>query len=91
MESGVFIAKETVSRFLLNYDDGFVNDTFADLYFTTYMNQIPYQLEGSGSYVRELTLIEKDHLVKSDGLYMNVIKLIICPIFVGFELDYFIQ
>jgi hypothetical protein len=55
------------------------------------MNQIPYQLEGSGSYVRELTLDEKDHLVKSDRLYIDVIELIIGPICLGFELDYFIQ
>ncbi|KAI8879025.1 hypothetical protein K501DRAFT_325744 [Backusella circina FSU 941] len=71
MESGVFVAKETVSRFLLNYDENFVNDTFADLYFASYMNQIPYQLEGQGNYVKALSVDEKEHLDASLTILYN--------------------
>jgi hypothetical protein len=62
MESGTFVAKAMVSKFLDNYDKSSVVDEYADMYFMMYMNQIPYQLEGTGKYTRELTKEELQHM-----------------------------
>lgn len=62
IESGTFVAKAMVSQFLHNYDRTSVVDDFADMYFTMYMNQVPYQLEGEGSYSKEFTNTELEHM-----------------------------
>lgn len=64
IESGTFISKATVTSFIDNYDKTSVVDEYADMYFMMYMNQIPYQLEGEGSYTKELTELELQHMVK---------------------------
>ncbi|GAA5796731.1 hypothetical protein HPULCUR_002106 [Helicostylum pulchrum] len=58
VESGTFVAKAAVTSFVENYDKNSVMDEYADMYFVMFMNQIPYQLEGSGSYTKELTKLE---------------------------------
>jgi hypothetical protein len=62
MESGTFVAKAMVSMFMQNYDKTSVIDEVADMYFTMYMNQVPYQLEGDGSYFKELSEVELEHM-----------------------------
>lgn len=64
MEAGTFVAKAMVTSFLENYDKSSINDVYADMYFTMYMNQVPYQLESDGSYMKQLTLKETEHMVK---------------------------
>lgn len=62
IESGTFVSKAAVSSFLDNYDKSSVVKEYADMYFTMFMNQIPYQLEGEGSYVKELNELETQHM-----------------------------
>ncbi|KAI8355612.1 hypothetical protein EDC96DRAFT_516000 [Choanephora cucurbitarum] len=45
IESGTFVAKAMVTRFLSNNQDA-VTGPFSDMYFMMFINQIPYQLEG---------------------------------------------
>ena len=59
MGSGSFIAKEMASKFISKYDA----NEYADIYFTIYMNQIPYQLEGHGSLKKTLGVKEIEHMV----------------------------
>lgn len=64
MGSGNFVAKEMVSRFIKKYNKSTIMDkVYADIYFTVYMNQIPYQLEGHGTLVKELDKKEMEHMV----------------------------
>ncbi|ORE10545.1 hypothetical protein BCV72DRAFT_238681 [Rhizopus microsporus var. microsporus] len=58
MGSGTFIAKEMASQFIGKYDA----NEYADIYFTIYMNQIPYQLEGHGSLKKTLGVKEIEHM-----------------------------
>lgn len=58
-----------VSKFLQNYDKTSVVDEYADMYFTMYINQVPYQLEGNDNILaavadKELTEKETEHLVE---------------------------
>ncbi|KAL7323035.1 hypothetical protein PS15p_210995 [Mucor circinelloides] len=67
IESGTFVAKAMVAKFLQNYDKTSVVDEFADMYFMMYINQVPYQLEGNdnelaASTAKELTEKETEHL-----------------------------
>ncbi|CEP14417.1 hypothetical protein [Parasitella parasitica] len=67
IKAGTFIAKAMVSKFLKNYETTSVVDEFADMYFTMYINQIPYQLEGSNDELlattaKELTAKETEHM-----------------------------
>ncbi|CAO3615813.1 unnamed protein product [Mucor hiemalis] len=62
MESGTFVAKAMITKFLDNYDKSSVVDEFADMYFMMYINQVPYQLEGEGTYTKELTKNELEHM-----------------------------
>lgn len=62
MESGTFVAKAMITKFLDNYDKSSVVDEFADMYFIMYINQVPYQLEGEGTYTKELTQNELEHM-----------------------------
>lgn len=69
IESGTFVAKAMVAKFLQNYDKTSVVDEFADMYFMMYINQVPYQLEGNdnelaASTAKELTEKETEHLVR---------------------------
>lgn len=63
VESGTFVAKAAVTSFVENYDKNSVVDEYADMYFVMFMNQIPYQLEGSGNYIKELTKLERQQMV----------------------------
>lgn len=71
IELGTFVAKAMVANFLDNYDKTSVVDKYADMYFTMYINQIPYQLEGGEGveeqeekiYQKELTDKEIEHMV----------------------------
>ncbi|KAI7881199.1 uncharacterized protein EV154DRAFT_523519 [Mucor mucedo] len=49
MASGTFVTKTAVSNFMDNFDKTSVVDEYADMYFTMFMNQIPYALEGGSS------------------------------------------
>jgi hypothetical protein len=64
MGAGTFVAKAMVSSFIDNYDKSSVTDAYADMYFTMYINQVPYQLENDGSYTKHLTLKEIEHMVR---------------------------
>lgn len=67
IESGTFVAKAMVSKFLQNYDKTSVVDAYADMYFMMYINQVPYQLEGNDNEMeapaKELTEKETEHMV----------------------------
>lgn len=63
MESGTFVTKTAISSFMDNYDKTSVADDYADMYFTMFMNQIPYTLEGQGGgSTKELDEIELQHM-----------------------------
>ncbi|CAO3632004.1 unnamed protein product [Mucor fragilis] len=67
IESGTFVAKAMVSKFLQNYDKTSVVDEYADMYFMMYINQVPYQLEGNDNEMaaatgKELTEKETEHM-----------------------------
>ncbi|KAF1797967.1 hypothetical protein V8B55DRAFT_1452183 [Mucor lusitanicus] len=66
IESGTFVAKAMVSKFLQNYDKTSVVDAYADMYFMMYINQVPYQLEGNDNEMeapaKELTEKETEHM-----------------------------
>lgn len=57
-----------VTTFLDNFDKSSVNDVYADMYFTMYINQVPYQLESDGYYIKQLTLEEAEHMVKKNPI-----------------------
>ncbi|KAF7722680.1 hypothetical protein EC973_002843 [Apophysomyces ossiformis] len=74
MGSGTFISKQTVERFTRLQELGLVQEGFEDAYFVTYMNQVPYQLEGHGPMEGEiLSEEEKTHVHNSlMTLYRNL-------------------
>ncbi|KAG0164681.1 hypothetical protein DFQ28_009973 [Apophysomyces sp. BC1034] len=49
MGSGTFVSKANVNKFSKLLELDLVQNGFSDAYFLTYMNQVPYQLEGHGS------------------------------------------
>ncbi|RCI02330.1 hypothetical protein CU098_011315 [Rhizopus stolonifer] len=72
MGSGNFVAKEMVSRFIKKYNKSTIMDkVYADIYFTVYMNQIPYQLEGHGTLVKELDKKEMEHMNRGLNVLYN--------------------
>ncbi|KAI8977977.1 hypothetical protein BDB01DRAFT_852809 [Pilobolus umbonatus] len=48
MGTGTFIAKEMVSQFMDHYDQSAVVDDYADIYFSIFINEKPYLLDGNG-------------------------------------------
>ena len=60
MGSGTFASKEMVSKFINKYNN---TNEYADVHFILNMNQIPYQLEGHGSFTKEPSTKEIEHLV----------------------------
>lgn len=62
LESGTFVAKAAVTSFVDHYDKNAVVDQYADMYFVMFMNQIPYQLEGTGNYTKQLTKEETEQM-----------------------------
>ncbi|KAG1499985.1 hypothetical protein G6F47_006212 [Rhizopus delemar] len=69
--SGTFVSKEIVSKFINKYSN---TNEYADVHFILNMNQIPYQLEGHGSFTKELTTKEIEHLNQGLKTLYNDLK-----------------
>ncbi|KAI9477803.1 MAG: hypothetical protein EXX96DRAFT_226602 [Benjaminiella poitrasii] len=83
IKSGAFIAKAMVSKFLEDYDQNSVVDEFADVYFMMYINQMPYQLQGSNNnneLAEKLTEKEIEHMDLGLTILYNDLEEGIMPI-----------